>query len=440
MSTVASVDWFSVTAWLKKENGLTGMDIVEWLGLTGMVKKNYGARGYRSVHRNDETGAALYESPYEMKTGEHFNLELSGGACGLVLPDKWKMLMVHLEQNFERWHITRLDMALDTDLFTTNTLASSIVAGNYKTRVSPKNIQRIHDLAGDGDTIYVGSKQNTAHLRMYKKQIEEHSIFNNEWFTRLELQLRDERADGGYKLLAMTDFNNWPMVMGSSINDFFSIEENYWAGWMQEVPSGSLVKIKHPEKTLKRTTKWLNEQVAPSLAMYFSALTDNDSEKMFELLIGMMVDGSERWSASHRQAMKNYELDKSQNTSKDYQGVYIPVDFRAFDAPENKILTAHYDEKRKEKLLEKRLDWWGLEKLRWSEVLPENERFGLGDTGYREYFTWVLDAEKYQEELAALAALDFEEVAIVNDKAQRQLELFKNDSTDKKSVNHYDVP
>jgi hypothetical protein len=82
-------------------------------------------------------------------------------------------------------------------------VASRIVAGHYTSRWRLENARsciRISSVLGQGETLYLGSKNSDTRLRIYDKAAEQGE---DEARLRVELQVRKERADAAVVLLTV---------------------------------------------------------------------------------------------------------------------------------------------------------------------------------------------------------------------------------------------
>ena len=180
-------DWFSFTS--KKH---TPEELIEAMGLADCPwqQAERGAHGYKdrlyygciSVHYNGREDMGVW-------------VELTGQGCRAFedhtkLPNKWDDLTKFVLEN--DLHITRFDVAFDdhTGVLDMKTIQDAIEAQRY---VSPSNFWETIR-SSEGQSAYIGSPKSLIRIRIYDKAAERGYTDGRHW-NRVELQLRDERAD-----------------------------------------------------------------------------------------------------------------------------------------------------------------------------------------------------------------------------------------------------
>jgi len=447
--TIASIHWLSLTFWQPSPQHDIIPSVLDKLHLSSFIKRgNVAGRGYRQILFG-EFEAKLYQFPYDSRHGEHFHLELTGDVCNFIEPAAYVSLFQWLQMHEVRFQVTRLDVALDTQVFDTNMIAQSVFENKIRTRVHRDNISRFHNLTGSADTLYFGSPSSDTRLRIYKKRVFEfigqkdddwnkltlpeqyskdetrfssHPVFGVDYFTRVELQLRDVRANHLFMLFALQPIHDWVLLMASSINDFVSIQENYWASWLTDVPQGSLLKIKTPPKSIQKTTKWLHHQVAASLAMYIQALSGGAYN---ETLIRELIDyGRLVMGDGHKRVITEHKL--AENVSDAFSFVGLELEQMALEPASGSLdlrpLRNDFYNK-----LEQYPFWYKKfieQNAQFASARPSNFEFMLG-------IGWVLDLDKYSSQVDVLNTEKPElpahqyELPLINDAARKR-------------VNHYD--
>lgn len=188
---VALYDWLSFTS--KKH---TPQELIEALGLAHCPwTETTGARGYRdrlyfgciSVHFNGRDDMGVW-------------VEMSGQGCRnfedlSTLSDKWDTLFLFIQEH--NLHITRLDVAFDdhTGILDIKRVASDTEAERFVSRSNRWQVVR----SSEGTSVQIGSPKSKVLIRIYDKAAER-GIENQHW-VRVELQLRDSRAEEFSKLV-----------------------------------------------------------------------------------------------------------------------------------------------------------------------------------------------------------------------------------------------
>jgi hypothetical protein len=154
---------------------------------------------------------------------------------------------------------TRIDVALDIldGCLDFDQLALELKHGYANTRAV--EMQRFRDLAGSGDTIYVGSAASKKRLRIYDKAAE--TRHEGVLWTRVELQSRHKYAQATVKKITADGFSAAVIpALISGFCDFPSNEE--WKQVFYALP----VKVTVPRQQSDNVLDWLIRQAAPALA------------------------------------------------------------------------------------------------------------------------------------------------------------------------------
>ena len=163
------------------------------------VEQEYGGRGYRII-ATTAIGIRLYFDPVsKSEKGNHCHVEIPGEACDCIIPDVFREIMTYLV--YSRWVngillsnmfcVKRLDLAFDNTPFTPEEWLKGICGSNVITLAKRDKIRIDYSpyaLRDNGEqgcmTVYLGSNDSDRMIRVYNKR----------GYTRLELQMRDERA------------------------------------------------------------------------------------------------------------------------------------------------------------------------------------------------------------------------------------------------------
>lgn len=298
------IDWFSITVW--EHEAISGgviHNVNHILGFDAWQKFVRGSRGYR-FRQNGLEGANLYTDVIDKQYGDHAHLELTGSACALV---NWEVKLPELFQwlhiNDIKYRITRLDIAIDHQQFEVSQVWEACQNGDIKTRVRRNNITRVTDVDNVGDTVYMGSKSSNTFIRIYKKAVENHPLFANNHFTRVETVYKDDRATYLFSILANLPVMEWLKTCRSTLNAYISVLTNWWAKWLESVNAGALLKLQQKPKSLSKTANWLHTQVAASLKMFVDAMATGDLTREYEVLQSILDIGAEKMTLKHQQIL-----------------------------------------------------------------------------------------------------------------------------------------
>lgn len=284
---------------------------IEWLP--------HGARGYERLAKTSY-GLTCYITPIKQKdvVTEYFTVELSGTAIQKVAIMHVLRVLDGLLKTY-RVNINRLDLAVDTQAFRVrdfwNYLEDAyegVVTDGQKavleTRFHKENIRRITNLTGDGDTVYVGSRESTAMLRVYRKTLLDDELFKNEPFTRVELELKDTRALASVYKLLMTAPKDWHYHFVELINGMMLLGWQKWQDWLGS-SSKWWLRLIQIEPSFERSARWIRKQIAPSLAMVARCMSGGldvpfDSKRVAEYFASLCREGDKRLTTVQRQIVK----------------------------------------------------------------------------------------------------------------------------------------
>lgn len=269
-----SLDWLSFTCF-------AGLDVLsaileDWNLGSSLAWLQHGGNGFQHVGKTD-TGITVYIHPVNNPQHEYFLIQLPSAGLHAIGIQHIMRVMDGLLRRF-KVNVTRLDLAADHKQFTPkqfwryleDCIDDDISDAELITRIRRENIRRITDLAGAGDTVYMGARDSAAMLRVYLKQIENDELFNNDKFCRVELELHDARATMALWKLLMSKPEQWQEHYIELLNGLFRISWSIWNDWLNSSARFWLRLVKF-RPSIERATKWIDKQVAPTLAMVVGA-------------------------------------------------------------------------------------------------------------------------------------------------------------------------
>lgn len=173
-----------------------GLSDVEW------QLAEYGRYGYK--RREAFNGVnILYEGRLNEAGEDDMGVcvEVSGQGCRALETYgkiEWISFLSFLMEDFNEFHITRIDLAYDDHTGVLNKLQLKLDTddGNYRARFNSWEIR----YGNRGFSIYHGSNQSQVRIRIYDKAAERGLLDGTHWI-RVEIQLRDENAEGAARAL-----------------------------------------------------------------------------------------------------------------------------------------------------------------------------------------------------------------------------------------------
>mgnify|MGYP002778422984 CR=1 FL=1 len=193
-------------------------------------------------------------------------LECPGEACEVLGFDNLRILFCNAE-------LTRSDIAFDRAPFTPRDVASWVREGNIRTRAKSRRFFEDLSNTGEGETVYIGSRQSEQLLRVYDRR----------GFTRVELELKGEMARSFKEILLLDSdhFSQKAVGVLREFIDFVDAEKDsnvsrapLLALWEEFTKNLSRVKIRATgivTQTLETVKEWLEFQVSAMLHTYAKA-------------------------------------------------------------------------------------------------------------------------------------------------------------------------
>lgn len=191
------IDWITFTTKI-----WSVQDIKSFMGLLDVDWQlaEYGRYGYKRKEMFNGVNI-LYEGRLNENGEDDMGVcvEVSGQGCrALETYGKidWLSFLAFLMEEYNEFHITRIDLAYDdhTGVLDKLRLKLDTDDGNYRARFSSWEIR----YGNRGFSIYHGSNQSQVRIRIYDKAAERGLLDGTHWI-RVEIQLRDENAEGAAK-------------------------------------------------------------------------------------------------------------------------------------------------------------------------------------------------------------------------------------------------
>ena len=224
----------------------------------------HGGRGFQEVW----TGLLEFHVHLTPSRGEeeYFYFEIPGQACELI---HWKILQgvdKVLRTNYPgRYHYSRLDFAFDDLPFTPQDVEDAIRSGKASSSARRETLaiykmpfERRENGELGTHTVNLGSRQSE---RMFR-------VYNRRGFTRLEMELKDKRADLVAKeLLEAEDVGVWFRIALGHLLDYVTFGAPWWLEFTSGVGRTGATVTTPREVTEARMTKWVDHQVSAALSV-----------------------------------------------------------------------------------------------------------------------------------------------------------------------------
>ena len=239
------------------------------------VEQEYGGRGYKII-ATTAIGIKLYFDPVSKSAkGNHCHMEIPGAACDCLIPDVFREIMTYL--TYSRWvngvlqsdmfSVKRIDLAFDYVPFTPEEWLTSISGSNVVTLAKRDKIRITNSpfaLRENGEqgcmTVYLGTNESDRMIRVY----------NQRGYTRLEIQMRDERAHLVALDVLLSSPTKWHEKALSHLVQFVNFKENipdWWFTFINSEKSAELIISSSRVVGLRKTERWHEKQIATSLSV-----------------------------------------------------------------------------------------------------------------------------------------------------------------------------
>lgn len=317
------LDYLSFTM-SHSENGVE--KIVKSMNLGELKQSTYGGMGYaESAFFLD--GGRIFWHDERPEMGIH--VRLNSSSMSLVGLTALGTINRVLDMGGK---ITRLDIAFDDldGLLDITHMHEKLVAGNVQTRF--RRVSRIQGATiglsqNIGDTINIGKRTSHAFVRIYDKKREQEArgkdVSEIHMWTRVELELKSEKAHMFAGLLgecAADPDNDKPAVLCSNLlwglldfktpnpddeNKSRWVTSYWWADFIQATSKLTL-SIAAPDKTIEGAKAWVDNQVAPTLAMIILSYPDHNDVSGYEFIMDAIQKGEGRLSDEQKRRLSLY--------------------------------------------------------------------------------------------------------------------------------------
>jgi hypothetical protein len=229
-----------------------------------LIDKGHGGRGFKVIYHG-LLELKLYLEPVHSEES-YFHFEIPGQACDMLSWKHFQALGQILESNFPGQHkFTRFDFAFDHVPFSPEEAESAIKRGQVRSLVKRETLE-IHAspfaARDNGEigtyTVELGSRTSERMIRVYNKR----------GFTRLELEMRDDRANiVAPQVFRCDDVSEWYPLMMSHLRDYVDFSTDWWTDFTEGTWRAWEVISSPREITQAKLIHWLDQHVSPALSV-----------------------------------------------------------------------------------------------------------------------------------------------------------------------------
>lgn len=279
-----SVHWFALTIFRDLDTIKSLWEHFFSLGLGVLVDRGHGARGYKQIGEA-LLGAKVYYDHQSAKAGqEHCHIEIPGSACEALIPSVFQDLVNCLIENEIRFSIKRADFAFDGVPFSPQDFLEGLMSDNLVSLIkrdpsleneSIRIEQSPCRLRENGEvgtmTVYAGSKSSDRMVRVYNKR----------GHTRLEFQMRNERAHAVCLDVFSHVWAEWESTVKGHVRQFIDfINTDWWAVFIASSQKASLKISSARQISVARLEAWLERQVVVALSVHEDIFGEEGIKKM----------------------------------------------------------------------------------------------------------------------------------------------------------------
>lgn len=285
------VDWLSFTLPLASAEHIPGVihELRQLFGGSEILDR--GMSGYTMCLPILGGTAKVLWHPGRVEMGVHVDLP----AAALHVMDNEEILGDVRE--FLSWlldreaHITRLDLAIDTDKVAMSQIVAAQESGDLVSRAQDRRL--IHNYRDGSQTLYIGATRSDRMVRFYDKA-KQQKLEGVVW-TRAEIQHRRQHAQRVAEIIvagtvdpvaifnACLDFRE----AASDTNSARRVRCEWWQSWVGSLTQRVSFSFAKVDTIVRKSLEWVESQVSPTLAML--AMADPDNIK--NLLLRMVDDG-----------------------------------------------------------------------------------------------------------------------------------------------------
>lgn len=267
------IHWLNMTVFGSIDDSIILYDILFRDTFGDLQSLGHGGRSFKEIQR----GLAefkLYTKPAK-NNKEFFHIEIPGSACDALNWEGFQAIYEYLNGNFpDNFKFTRIDFAFDhlnfspeqaLDVFKNDQVRSLAKRDSLEVIQSPFALR--DNLEIGTSTINFGSRTSERFLRIYNKR----------GFTRLEFELKGERANiFATDLLKEQNESRWFKIAIGHLRDYIDFDAEWWTEFISGNARAYRTLSKPSEVSLQKITHWIEKQVAPALSVLDDTLPYGD--------------------------------------------------------------------------------------------------------------------------------------------------------------------
>lgn len=301
LSNKIIIDWLQFT--LLRDDGLQIVFRILRLNPADFERLDKGGLGYKDQLINNNV--RIY---FNGNLGMGINTSISGQGCRYMESqgiNLWS-LVFRLSRS-ERINITRLDLALDTNVKLIDRIRKSIDSKKYISK--SRSISYICKSGKDStrtETIYLGSRSSDLMIRIYDKAVEQ-GLDEIDW-ERWEIVLKKNKIIEAIPLLKKNISQTFKNILYTYFRPIKKIESNksrskvesWYLKFLGQVENISLYR-EPSQKTIEDKWQWVEKQVAPTLALLSLAFENTD------FLAGLAAGNTQRIKQKDLDLIQKYK-------------------------------------------------------------------------------------------------------------------------------------
>lgn len=210
-------------------------------------------------------GFSLLCDPRNKNNSYHGRFELPGEICKILPFETYKKFIKCCLSKNIRLKATRIDFKADYCPFTPLDIYNAINADLAETRAHKETLKfynQPNEIKEDGESgttgLYLGSRTSERYLRIYDKH----------GFTRLEIECKEDTANGYFYLLS-DDENDFSRLANGLTQDFIRIDTDCWREFTNGYERAYMKTHEYYDPTLDNLKKYfLTQALIPVSILY----------------------------------------------------------------------------------------------------------------------------------------------------------------------------
>jgi DNA relaxase NicK len=261
-----------------------------------------GGRGFKEIYHG-LLELKIYLTPVNPCAENYWHIEIPGQACENLHQKYFMALGDYLESNFkDRYSYKRLDIAFDNVGFEPIDVENAIKSNQVRClskRETLRSLSSPFQLKDNGSigtyTVEFGSNQSERMITVYNKR----------GYTRLEFQMRGDRADVVAKKIITPQLeNNWFGSAIEHLRDFVDFETAWWVQFVNGNARAFETISRPRDVSMNKLMRWMDHQISPALSVAVDVLPEESMNNLirngrrrrgsrYDLLLNSQNSGSD---------------------------------------------------------------------------------------------------------------------------------------------------